>query len=113
MGREALIECFNDTVLRSQTGELKTLTEKAVSSACVYRENFSASHSKRQNLSEDDKSKICVVSGTTFETAQKYIQFGRTAVLNFANPQYPGEAFQRALWHRKNVCAEAVICTCA
>ncbi len=90
MGREALIECFNDTVLRSQTGELKTLTEKAVSSACVYRENFSASHSKRENLSEDDKSKICVVSGTTFETAQKYIQFGRTAVLNFANPQYPG-----------------------
>ena len=113
MRKESLIDCFNDTVSRSQTGELKGLTEKAVSSACVYKENFSASYIERQNISGDNKSKICVVSGTTFDTAQKYTQFGRTAVLNFANPQYPGGGVsQGAMAQEECLCRSSNLYLC-
>lgn len=90
MTTESLVACFNDTIERSQTGELKEFTERAISSNCLYKENFSSPDCGRQNYADSAAEKIFVVPDSTFSAAQKNLRYGKTAVLNFANPQYPG-----------------------
>lgn len=108
MTTESLVACFNDTIERSQTGELKEFTERAISSNCLYKENFSSPDCGRQNYADSAAEKILVVSDSTFAAAQKNIRYGKTAVLNFANPQYPGGGASKGA-----VAQEECLCRCS
>lgn len=108
MTPESLVACFNDTIERSQTGELKEFTERAISSNCLYKENFSSPDCGRQNYADSAAEKILVVPDSTFAAAQKNIRYGKTAVLNFANPQYPGGGASKGA-----VAQEECLCRCS
>ncbi len=108
MTTESLVACFNDTIERSQTGELKEFTERAISSNCLYKENFSSPDCGRQNYAYSAAEKILVVPDSTFAAAQKNIRYGKTAVLNFANPQYPGGGASKGA-----VAQEECLCRCS
>lgn len=108
MTTESLVACFNDTIERSQTGELKEFTERAISSNCLYKENFSSPDCGRQNYAYSADEKILVVPDSTFAAAQKNIRYGKTAVLNFANPQYPGGGASKGA-----VAQEECLCRCS
>ncbi len=108
MTTESLIACFNDTIERSQTGELKEFTERAISSNCLYKENFSSPDCGRQNYADSTAEKIFVVPDSTFSAAQKNLRYGKTAVLNFANPQYPGGGASKGA-----VAQEECLCRCS
>lgn len=108
MTTESLIACFNDTIERSQTGELKEFTERAISSNCLYKENFSFPDCGRQNYADSAAEKIFIVSDSTFAAARKNIRYGKTAVLNFANPQYPGGGASKGA-----VAQEECLCRCS
>ena len=108
MTTESLVACFNDTIERSQTGELKEFTERAISSNCLYKENFSSPDCGRQNYADSAAEKILVVPDSTFAAAQKNIRYGKTAVLNFANPQYPGGGASKGA-----VAQEECLCRCS
>lgn len=108
MTTESLIACFNDTIERSQTGELKVFTERAINSNCLYKENFSSPDCGRQNYADSTAEKIFVVSDSTFAAARKNIRYGKTAVLNFANPQYPGGGASKGA-----VAQEECLCRCS
>ena len=108
MTTESLVACFNDTIERSQTGELKEFTERAISSNFLYRENFSSPDCGRQNYADSAAEKILVVPDSTFAAARKNLQYGKTAVLNFANPQYPGGGASKGA-----VAQEECLCRCS
>lgn len=82
--KEKLITCFQDTLQISEE-KLKENTITSVKSNKIYMENFISKKSHK-----DERAIISVHSETTFEIAKKYHQFGKVAVLNFANPEYPG-----------------------
>lgn len=85
-----LIECFYDSVNISEH-ILKFETEKAIQSNKVYKENFVANcRQKSREIHADIFDYIIVESNTNFNAAKKYMQYGKTAVLNFANPHNPG-----------------------
>ncbi len=84
MSRIDLIECFKDTQAFSLK-ELSEDTEQAIASGKVYPEGFKA---EERELKEAGK--ILVEEMSSFDAARKYISFGKTAVLNFANPVHPG-----------------------
>ena len=108
MMTESLVACFNDTIERLQTGELKEFTERAISSNCLYKENFSSPDCGRQNYADSAAEKILVVPDSTFAAARKNLQYGKTAVLNFANPQYPGGGVSKGA-----VAQEECLCRCS
>lgn len=85
---DKLIECFEDTLsFVNKNEEIKKKTLIAKRNSRVYKENFKhLSTAFKYNV----RSHLDVVRGTTFECAKKYAKSGRTAVLNFANPEYPG-----------------------
>ena len=85
MKRDELISCFQDTQRISNGTMLRDATERARKSNRVYREVFEAEEVKFCN-----RTKIIVEENTTFAAAAKYKSFGKTAVLNFANPVNPG-----------------------
>lgn len=89
MGKEERIICFHDTFEKSNTGSLKQRTEQAIKSNRVYKEGFV---SKAKHRNENKSVEVC--PGTTFEIAKKYAHLGKTAVLNFANPENPGGGVQ-------------------
>lgn len=89
MGKEERIICFQDTYEKSHTGRLKQFTEQAVKSNRVYAEGF-VSIAKCHN----ESAPIEVCPGTTFAIAKRYAPLGKTAVLNFANPENPGGGVQ-------------------
>lgn len=85
MRKEELIACFQNTLDMSKSGVLRKKTIQAIKTNKVYKEGFIAKVSKGSN-----QSSIIVQEGTTFETARQYHNLGKVAVLNFANPEYPG-----------------------
>lgn len=85
MGKADLIACFQDTFNKSNNGNLKQRTMRAIKSNRVYTEEF-VSKIKHRN----EKASIEVYSGTTFGVARRYCSLGKIAVLNFANPENPG-----------------------
>lgn len=89
MRKEELIICFQDTFEKSNSGNLKESTSQAVKSNCVYKEGFASKVKHR-----DEHATVEVLAGTTFAVAKKYCSLGRTAVLNFANPENPGGGVQ-------------------
>ncbi len=82
--KELLIDCFNDT-LNISNKILLAETANAINSNKVYKENFIS-----DNREDKYSAKIEVIVNTSFNTAKKYLQFGKVAVLNFANPHFPG-----------------------
>lgn len=90
MGKEELVACFRDTLEKSYCDSLKQRTECAAESNRVYREGF-VSDAERHG---DWDMPIEVYAGTTFDIARKYRSCRKTAVLNFANPEYPGGGVQ-------------------
>ncbi len=85
--RDKLIACFQDTLNRCAQGELARRTQAAANASVVYPENFVSGrlHPVRELT-------VQVVEGTAFDTARENLGYGRVAVLNFANPHYPGGA---------------------
>lgn len=89
MANNELIECFYDSVNISEH-ILKSETEKAIESNSIYKENFVAKKKNGRQF-HNNIFEYCEVEGnTTFNAAKKYLQYGKTAVLNFANPHNPG-----------------------
>lgn len=82
--RNELITCFQDTLQFSKC-QLNENTMASIKSNKVYKENF-VSKIARKN----EQAIVRVYEGTTFDNAKNYCEFGRVAVLNFANPEYPG-----------------------
>lgn len=89
--KDELIQCFFDSVNISEH-ILKAETEKAIQSNKVYKENFTAEKRiiRNEKLFSDLFDYIVVESNTTFNAAKEYLQYGKTAALNFANPHNPG-----------------------
>ena len=85
MGKEELIACFQDT-LQISNKELKERTLISIKSNKVYKEKFLSKVSR----GNDDCAVISIHSETTFAVAKRYCQYGKVAVLNFANPHNPG-----------------------
>lgn len=83
-----LINCFQDT-LQISTVELSARTRKSINSNRVYKENF-VSKATRKEHRMSEEALISVYSGTTLDIAKNFTQYGRVAVLNFANPHNPG-----------------------
>lgn len=88
MNENNLVKCFIDSVYVSEN-LIKNKTEKAIMSNKIYREDFAS-----QNNRPFSKCLIEVEATTTFEAAKKNINLGKVAVLNFANPHYPGGGVQ-------------------
>ena len=82
--KELLINCFNDT-LNIANSVLSAETTNSINSNKVYKETF-ISDKRKDKYSAD----IEVIVNTSFNTAKKYSQLGNVAVLNFANPHFPG-----------------------
>lgn len=89
MNNNELIQCFYDSVNISEH-ILKSETEKAMKSNKVYKENFVARKKNVKRVHKDIFNYLSVESNTSFNAAKKYLQYGKTAVLNFANPHNPG-----------------------
>lgn len=89
MNNKKLIECFYDSVNISEH-ILKSETEKAIKSNKIYKENFVVKKKNSKCLYRDIFDYIVFEPNTTFKAAQKYLQYGKTVVLNFANPHNSG-----------------------
>lgn len=89
MNKNDLIQCFYDSANTSEH-ILKSETKKAIKSNKVYKENFVARKKNVKQVYKDIFNYLSVESNTSFNAAKKYLQYGKTAVLNFANPHYPG-----------------------
>lgn len=104
-----LVFAFRDT-LNISNGLLKAQTEKAIESNRVYKENFVA---KRNNANCFGSENCVVEANTTFDSAKKYLQYGKTAVLNFANPENPGGGVQNgAMAQEECLCRSSNLYPC-
>lgn len=86
MNTNILKNCFYDTINLTKNQLLSTETYKAKASSRVYKEGFETNSKVQNNVNGN----VTVVSGTTFEIAKRFCELGKTAVLNFANPEIPG-----------------------
>lgn len=82
--KELLINCFNDT-LNVSNSILSAETTNAINSNKVYKENFIS-----DNREDKYSAGIEVIVNTSFDVAKQYSKLGKVAVLNFANPHFPG-----------------------
>lgn len=90
MANNELIQCFLDSVNISNS-ILKAETENAILSNRVYRENFISQNRIVRNENHFDIFDFIIFEETTsFNAAKQYLKYGKTAVLNFANPHNPG-----------------------
>lgn len=111
MNSNQLIECFKDTMDICNSDVLKQSTQRAVNTSKVYFENI-----PRFSFAEDNtifllkSSNIIVENNTSFNAAKKHLQYGKVAVLNFANLIIRVVECITVLWHRRNVSVAVVIC---
>lgn len=90
MADNELIQCFLDSVNISNS-ILKAETENAILSNRVYRENFISQNRIVRNENHFNIFDFIIFEATTsFNAAKQYLKYGKTAVLNFANPHNPG-----------------------
>ncbi len=109
MDAQVLIDCFDDTMAKSLSGRLRGKTSRAVRSCRVYKESFTA---KRRKLTRT-KADIIVEKNTSFAAASKYLEHGRTAVLNFANPVQAGGGVGRgAMAQEECLCRSSNLYAC-
>ena len=108
MDRRKLIEAFQDTVTFSTSKALRKNTAQAVASSKVYFEHFQ-SHNHPYNHT----AQITVEENTSFAAAKKYFSYGKTAVLNFANPVNPGGGVQNgAMAQEECLCRSSNLYAC-
>ena len=86
MPEEILVKCFLDTLTIANGKALRKRTEDAKKSNTVYF----AGYRSQKRIEFGQKGKIIVDATTTFLAAKMYRAIGKTAVLNFANPEMPG-----------------------
>jgi len=80
-----LTACFQDTLFYSLGSELTRETEAAAQSSTVYKAGFISA-----KLHALCNTEIRIEEGTSFAAAKRFAGNSRVAVLNFANPHYPG-----------------------
>ena len=83
---ENLIEHFEDTLHRCESGALRDATRQAIEGTKVFREDFRV----QQPLMPRYERRITVEDTTTFAAAARFGNQYGVAVLNFANPEVPG-----------------------
>ena len=112
---DSLIRCFEDTIRRCGSTELKAAVERSIGSSVVYREGFISRYFvpvSDADLSDGHtagaETDISVESTTTLAAAARYRTLGRTAVLNFANPEVPGGGVRNGA-----VAQEESLCRCS
>lgn len=86
---EILVKCFNDT-LNVSNSMLLSETINAINSNKIYKENFVAGKKNEKQAYKDIFNYLSVESNKSFNAAKQYSQLGKVAVLNFANPHFPG-----------------------
>lgn len=82
---DELINCFKDTFQISIYTRVSYNTNYPIKSNKVYMEGFVSTQKRKE-----EHAVINICSGTTFSIVRNYLQYGRVAVLNFANPVIPG-----------------------
>ena len=84
-----LVESFRDTQRFLEDELMRLVTCQAIQNTKVYCEGFRHTVSE-QNKANFHLAQIEVIEDTTFAAAKRYARLGKTAVLNFANPEIPG-----------------------
>lgn len=108
MSQEERIACFRDTLACCESEALAALTEKARENSRVYPENF-----RTERLYPVREPEIVVIEQTSFDAARENRKYGAVAVLNFANPHYPGGGvFQGAKAQEECLCRSSNLYPC-
>ncbi len=103
-----LINSFQDTQKKSNSFWVKHSTLKAMKHTEIYYEQFQSNVENRNHTAD-----IIVEENTTFSAARKYKQFGKVAVLNFANPEVPGGGVQNgAMAQEECLCRSSNLYAC-